>query len=901
MKDLILRGQFIDSCTKDLSLFLRERQPASLEAAAPLSEQYLAARGGMFSQTGQRQTRDGTSFMKKPDGQTNMPGPNKLLANNQIECFNCHKLGHVARNCPEPRTSPRTCYICHQVGHIAKQCNFNRPRLGAAMIPDSSVPNNVNQSTHHFWVPHNYSFPYSDGQQFVPPPGHPMSGQFNSGQSSLNDQSLSTEVRFGASCVVVGSPPQSLTSCCVTDKNDHVTLQCGHSLPIMSAACSDKLARKMPVTKGYVGDKQVSVLRDSGCSGAVIRKSLVLPQQMTGKESTCVLIDGTVRKVPVARIHVDTPYLVDRIDVLCMQNPLYDLILGNVQGIRPPDKPDPTWTPMMQMNAVQTRAQVEAQGKPLKPLKVPQPLQDVVTPEKLQKEVSSLSHILETTEPDVAATAVIECEDEEDVHETPLSNKSLLQPFPFESQESVADVTINEDLTPAQHAQINQILTEYKDVFTDLPGRTTLASHDIKLKEDEPPRGKPYPIPHALRQTMKDEVQKMISLDVVEPSNSPFASPIVLVKKPDGSNRFCVDFRRLNRVTVFDAEPIPDQEELFSKLSHAKYFTKVDLSKGYWQVPMSETSKQLTAFLTPDGLFQFTVMPFGLVNAPATFSRLMRRALDGLPDTINYIDDILVYSSTWTGHVETLKQLFERLRVANLTAKPSKCQIAQEKVEFLGHVIGQGKLTPRPEKVSAIQEISRPQTKKQLRSFLGTTNYYRKFIPNYSAIAAPLTDKLKNREPNQVGWGESEEQAFHTLKSKLYRFPILRLPDLTKKFVLRTDASDTGLDAVLLQEHGNEKFSVSYASRKLLKREKAYSVIEKECLAIIWAVQKFEPYLYGSEFDLETDYQSLVYMQRTKVANNRVMRWALALQPYRFRLVSIKGSENIGADVLSRL
>ena len=189
-----------------------------------------------------------------------------------------------------------------------------------------------------------------------------------------------------------------------------------------------------------------------------------------------------------------------------------------------------------------------------------------------RREISFLSHILETTETDVAATAVIECEDEEDVHETPLSNKSLLQPFPLESQETVADVTINKDLTPAQHAKINQILTEYKDVFTDIPGQTTLASHDIKLKEDEPLRGKPYPIPHALRQTVKDEVQTMLSLHVIEPSNSPFASPIVLVKKPDGSNRFCVDFRRLNRVTVFDAEPIPDQEELFSKLSHAKYF-----------------------------------------------------------------------------------------------------------------------------------------------------------------------------------------------------------------------------------------------------------------------------------------------------------------------------------------
>ena len=502
-----------------------------------------------------------------------------------------------------------------------------------------------------------------------------------------------------------------------------------------------------------------------------------------------------------------------------------------------------------------------------------------------------------------ACTAVIECEDDDaDEAALPkLTNTSLLQSFPLQAKETLADVTINNDLSLSQKKQVDELLDGYKDVLTDLPGRTSLGQHDIKLKGKETPRSKPYPIPHSLRNTVREEVKTMLSLGVIEPSDSPVASPIVLVKKPDGSNRFCVDYRKLNKVTIFDSEPIPDQEELFTKVSHANYFTKIDLSKGYWQVPMSENSKHLTAFLTPDGLFQFTVMPFGLVNAPASFSRLMRRLLNGLEGTVNYIDDILVYSDTWEQHMATLTELFRRLRNSRLTARPSKCFIGQKTVEFLGHVIGQGKVSPRPEKLKSIQEITTPQTKRELRSFLGVTNYYRKFIPNYAAIAAPLTDKTKNSEPNKIGWETSQAKAFTTLKEKLANPPVLHLPDLTQDFILRTDASNIGLGAVLLQTHQEERFPVAYASRKLLRREQAYSTIERECLAIVWAVKKFEPYLYGREFILETDHHPLAYLNSVSPANGRLMRWILALQPYRFRIVAIRGSENVGADVLSRL
>ena len=357
----------------------------------------------------------------------------------------------------------------------------------------------------------------------------------------------------------------------------------------------------------------------------------------------------------------------------------------------------------------------------------------------------------------------------------------------------------------------------------------------------------------------------------------------------------------MNKITTFDAEPIPNPEEIFSKLANDHYFTKIDLSKGYWQIPMTVEAKAKTAFITPTGLYQFNVMPFGLVNAPATFSRVMRTLLNGLDHVDNYIDDILVHTQSWEVHIAILTELMQRLRKSGLTARPSKCLIGNQTISFLGHVIGHGKLEPQLNKVEKIKNACRPTTKKQLRSFLGLAGYYRKFVPNYAAIAAPLTDKTKNSEPNKIAWEASQQLAFDALKQTLITVPILHLPNLDIPFILRTDASDLGIGAILLQEYEGEKFPIAYASRKLLQRECNYSTIEKECLALVWGVQKYQAYLYGKAFNIETDHQPLAYMQKAKVANARIMRWALSLQPYQYRIIAIKGSGNVGADYLSRI
>jgi len=241
------------------------------------------------------------------------------------------------------------------------------------------------------------------------------------------------------------------------------------------------------------------------------------------------------------------------------------------------------------------------------------------------------------------------------------------------------------------------------------------------------------------------------------------------------------------------------------------------------------------------------------------------------------------------------------VRRAGLTVKPSKCYFGYPNIEFLGHVVGEGKLQMVDDKVEQIRSASEPRTKKQLRAFLGLTGYYRKFIQDYAHVAGPLTDALKGGNSASLKWGPSQEAAFQSLKERLCAKPILRLPDMDRTFILRTDASDTAIGAVLLQEHDDGVFPVAYASRKLTRAECNYAVVERECLAIVWAVSKFYTYLYGRQFVLQTDHRPLVYLDRAKLSNARITRWALALQPFKYRTESIKGSDNVGADYLSRV
>ena len=342
-------------------------------------------------------------------------------------------------------------------------------------------------------------------------------------------------------------------------------------------------------------------------------------------------------------------------------------------------------------------------------------------------------------------------------------------------------------------------------------------------------------------------------------------------------------------------------DQIFCKLKDSKWVSKCDMSKGYWQIAVDESSQDKTCFVTPKGSYCYLRMPVGLVNSAATFTRMMRLLLKGLDKSEHYTDDVLTHSLGWNEHLCELRKLFERVRSAGLTMKPSKCKLGFTSVDYLGHIVGEGEISPNPEKLFNIQQAPIPQTKKQVRTFLGLVGFYSKFIPNYSTVAAPLTDLTKRGCPNKIVWGDAQERYFVILKKLLSSNPVLRLPDLSREFILQTDASEVGLGACLLQDFDGQKFPVAYASKKLTKSELNYSVIEKECLALVWAIRKFHVYLYGKDFILETDHQPLVYLRQSKMENGRLVRWALALQPYQCKIRAIKGSQNVCADHLSRL
>ena len=428
-----------------------------------------------------------------------------------------------------------------------------------------------------------------------------------------------------------------------------------------------------------------------------------------------------------------------------------------------------------------------------------------------------------------------------------------------------------------------------------------MVEHEIKLTTSQPIRVKPYPIPFSQARVVEDEVRKMLASGVVEPSCSPYCAPLLLVRKSDGSNRPVVDFRLLNKATVFNAEPMPNPEAIFATLSGDKFFSKLDFTKGYWQIPMKEEDKEKTAFSSSLGLLQFKRMPFGLVNAGATYSRMMRKLLDGLDGVANYVDDVIIHSRTWDEHVATLSEVFARIREASLTVKPSKCWLGYSKVDFLGHRVGDGNILTQDDKVDKVMKADRPRTKTQVRSLLGLAGYYRKYIQNYSSVVTPLINLTKKGQPNQVIWTDETETAFKELKTRLCDRPILRLPDFDRDFILRTDASDTGLGAILLQTYDGTDFPVAYASKKLSPAQSSYATVEKECLAIVWGLQKFHCYLYGRLFTIQTDHAPLAFLKTAKLTNAKLMRWALKLQPFMFKVETIPGKSNVGADYLSRI
>ena len=458
-------------------------------------------------------------------------------------------------------------------------------------------------------------------------------------------------------------------------------------------------------------------------------------------------------------------------------------------------------------------------------------------------------------------------------------------------------------LTLEQRDELTRLVLSYQDVFAmedEELGVTSLVEHKIDTQGATPIKQYARRVPHAMRSKIKDLVAGMLEKGVIEPTHSPWASPVVLVAKKDGSTRFCVDYRKLNAVTKPDVFPLPRIDDCLDVLEGAKYFSTLDLNSGFWQVKMQESSAEKTAFTTHCGAFEFRVMPFGLINAPSTFQRLMERVLEGLTPVKCqvYIDDVLVVGATFEEHLVNLEAVFMRLREARLKLKPAKCRLIRSEVHYLGYQVSAGGISPDPTKLEAVKSYPAPTNVRKLRSFIGLASYYRRFVPNFAKIARPLHN-LTKKDVKFLWTGECQS-AFEQLREALIRAPVLAYPDFELPFTLETDASGCGLGAVLSQERDGVTRPVAYASRSLHGAEERYSATELEALGVVWAVKQFRHYLYGQQCEVITDHQPLRSLLKTPHPSGKLARWGLALQELDLTIRYRPGKQNKTADALSR-
>lgn len=480
-----------------------------------------------------------------------------------------------------------------------------------------------------------------------------------------------------------------------------------------------------------------------------------------------------------------------------------------------------------------------------------------------------------------------------------------------ERREKLLDILQLQGVPHSDAEQLPVFLANNHSVFSLTEGErgeTSLLTMDIDTRDAAPRKQPPRRMPFKVREEVARQLKNMQEDGVIQPSHSPWSSPVVMVRKKDGSHRFCVDYRGLNATTKADTFPLPRIDDLLDQLGGARHFSTLDLTSGFWQIPMEPRAREKTAFVTPHGLYEFLVMPFGLTNAPAVFQRLMQKVLEGLnPEhgkqfVVAYLDDILVFSDTLQDHLVHLRKVIDRLKSANLKLKPAKCLFTPKEVEYLGHVITPNGLRPNPRITEAVQDFPTPKDVQAVRRFLGMSSYYRRFVSGFTKIAQPLHHLTAKDVPFQ--WSPDCEAAFTTLKGKLVSPPILVYPCFDKAFTLETDASVQGLGAVLSQKQANGRLHpVAYASRALNPAEKNYCITELETLAVVWGVSHFHSYLYGGDVTIITDHSAVKQVLQSPNPTGKHARWWTRVYGRGIRSVTIvyrPGRENVSADALSR-
>ena len=460
------------------------------------------------------------------------------------------------------------------------------------------------------------------------------------------------------------------------------------------------------------------------------------------------------------------------------------------------------------------------------------------------------------------------------------------------------------ELTESQRSNVQHLLQKNEAIFStgnyDI-GRTSLVEHRIDTGNHRPVRQPLHRQPFEHLKVIDQQVDEMKKHGIIEQAASPWAANIVLVRKKDGALRFCVDYRRLNTITYKDSYPLPLIDNCLNALAGSSWFSVLDLRAGYHNIPIAKEDRDKTAFVTRSGCYRFTVMPFGLTCAPSVFQRLMDFELCGLSyiTCLVYLDDIIIFGRTFEEQLIRLSEVFDRIKTANLKLKPSKCSLFQRQVSFIGHVISEAGIAMQTEKIQAVRDWHVCRNLTELRAFMGTCGYYRRFVKDFSSIAAPLYGLMKKGV--RFEWNTECQQAFAELKKRLTTEPVLALPTDNGMYILDTDASDFGLGAVLPQQQNGEERVIAYTSRTMNRSELKYETTRKELLAVVNGLKQFRQYLLGRHFVIRTDHVALSWLRRTPEPMPQLARWLTLIEQYDYEVLHRIGKRHCNADGLSRI
>jgi hypothetical protein len=474
----------------------------------------------------------------------------------------------------------------------------------------------------------------------------------------------------------------------------------------------------------------------------------------------------------------------------------------------------------------------------------------------------------------------------------------------FKQPSEVMEILTPEPTSEDWH-KLTEILEKHNDIFSQNKydvGKLKFEPQRIHLTTDLPIALRPYRASHADNVEIKKQIEELLEAGFIRPSHSPYAAPVTLAhKKGEGKTRLCIDFRKINSYSKQDSEPIPRIDDLLDQLTHANYFSTLDLTSGYWHIAIHEQDTEKLAFTTNFGLYEFVRLPFGWRNAPSVFQRAIRQILNKyqIKYALNYFDDIIIFSQNFNEHVNHLEEIFKICKQENIKLKKSKCQFAQKEIKFLGYEISHGKYTPHNTNIETIKKLLPPRNVKDLQRFLGSINVYQKFIKDYAKLRVPLNKLLK--KDTKWFWSEECQQSFQKLKDILISKPVLTLFNPNYPCHLYVDASQEAIAAVLKQKHPDGTLHpIAFHSRQLKQHERNYAITELECLAIIDAIDKFHCYLHGKKFTIYSDHSALQYLKSVKNLTGRLFRWSLKLSMYDYEVIYIKGTSNHEADMLSR-